>query len=167
MVSKKIVYVGLDVDDTAFHGKSIVLETGEFFEFQCKPDAGVLCKKLHEIFGERYEIHLCYEACYLGYTLYRFLRKVGIHCDVIAPSLIPVKAGTRVKTDRLDAAKLAEYYAKGLLTPIYVPNETDEEVRDIIRSRHFLVKQRTMLKTHILSTCKRHDIKFKEETGCK
>ena len=167
MFSKRIVYVGVDVNDTAFHGAGIILETGELFEFKCKPDHGVLRKKLNELFGDRYEIHLCYEACYLGYSLCRFLRKAGIHCDVIAPSLIPVKAGTRVKTDRLDAAKLAEYYAKGLLTPIYVPNETDEEVRDIVRSRHFLVKQRTMLKTHILSTCKRYDIKFKEETGIK
>jgi transposase len=124
MVTKKIVHVGVDVDDTAYHVKGIVLETGEFFEFQCKPDAGVLRKRLREIFGERYEIRICCEACYIGYTLYRFLRKEGIHCDIIAPSLIPVKAGTRVKTDRLDAAKLAEYCAKGLLTSIHVPNET-------------------------------------------
>jgi hypothetical protein len=113
---KKIVHVGVDVDDTAFHGAGIIHETGELFEFQCKPDAGVLRKKLREVFGERYEIHLCYEACYLGYTLYRFLRKAGIHCDVI--------------------------------------------VRDIVRSRHFLVQQRTMLKTHVLTACKRLDIKF-------
>lgn len=167
MSSKKIVYVGLDVDDTAFHGAGTILETGEFIEFKCKPDHGVIRKKLKEHFGDRYEIRLCYEACYLGYSLCRFLRKSGIHCDIIAPSLIPVKTGSRVKTDRLDAAKLAEYYAKGLLTPIYVPDETDEEVRDILRSRGFLVKQRKMLKTHILSACRRYDINFLEETGNK
>jgi len=167
MSSKNIVYVGVDVDDTAFHGAGIVRESGELFEFKCKPDQGVLRRKLNELFGDGYEIHLCYEACYLGYSLYRFLRKAGIHCDIIAPSLIPVKAGTRVKTDRLDAIKLAEYYAKDLLTSIYVPDETDEEVRDILRSRNILVKQRKMLKTHILSACKRYDIRFQEETGFK
>lgn len=167
MSFKKIVYVGVDVDDTAFHGTGIVRDTGEFFEFKCKPDCGVLRKKLNDLFGDRFEIHLCYEACHMGYTLYRFLRKAGIHCDVIAPSLIPVKPGERVKTDRLDATKLAEYYARDLLTPIYVPDETDEEVRDILRSRNFLVKQRKMLKTHILSACKRYDIRFQEETGSK
>ncbi|MBN1983789.1 MAG: transposase, partial [Chitinivibrionales bacterium] len=167
MSSKKIVYVGLDVDDTAFHGMGLVMETGECFEFKCKPDHGVLRKKLNEIFKDQYTIHLCYEACYIGYSLCRFLRKSGIQCDIVAPSLIPVKTGTRVKTDRLDAAKLAEYYAKDLLTPIYIPDETDEEVRDILRSRNFLVKQRKMLKTHILSTCKRYDIKFQDETGNK
>lgn len=167
MSSKKIVYVGLDVDDTAFHGMGLVLETGECFEFKCKPDHGVLRKKLDDLFKDEYVIRLCYEACYIGYSLCRFLRKKGIHCDVIAPSLIPVKTGTRVKTDRLDAAKLSQYYAKGLLTPIYVPDETDEEVRDILRSRNFLVRQRKMLKTHILSACKRYNIRFKEETGNK
>ena len=115
-----------------------------------------------ELFKDQYTIRLCYEACYIGYSLCRFLRKHGIHCDVIAPSLIPVKTGTRVKTDRLDAAKLAEYYAKSLLTPIYIPDETDEEVRDILRSRNFLVRQRKMLKTHILSACKRYDISFQD-----
>lgn len=167
MLSKKIVYVGLDVDDTAFHGTGLVLETGECFEFKCKPDHGVLRKKIIDLFKEQYAIRLCYEACYIGYSLCRFLRKNGIHCDIIAPSLIPVKSGTRVKTDRLDAAKLAQYYAKGLLTPIYLPDEADEEVRDILRSRNFLVRQRKMLKTHLLSACKRYDIKFQEETGKK
>ena len=98
---------------------------------------------------------ISYEACYIGFSLCRFLRKSGIHCDIIAPSLISLKTGTRVKTDRLDALKLAEFYARELLTPIYVPNETDEEIRDVVRSRNFLVKQRKMLKTHILATCKR------------
>jgi transposase len=167
MSLKKIVYVGLDVDTTAFHGAGLILETGDFIEFKCKPDHGVLGKKLKELYGDKYEIRLCYEAGYLGYSLCRFLLKSGINCDIIAPSLIPVKTGSRVKTDRLDAAKLAEYYAKGLLTPIYVPDETDEEVRDILRSRGFLVKQRKMLKTHILSACRRYDINFLEETGNK
>jgi transposase len=167
MVSKKIVYVGVDVDDTAFHGMGIIRGTGEYFEFKCKPDHGVLRKKLNDLFKDRYTIRLCYEACYIGYSLCRFLRKNGIHCDIVAPSLIPIKTGARVKTDRLDAAKLAEYYAKDLLTPIYIPDETDEEVRDILRSRNFLVKQRKMLKTHILSACKRYDIRFQDETGRK
>jgi len=167
MSEKKIVYVGLDVDNAAFHGQGLLLETGECFVFKCKPDHGALLKKLTDLFKGQYTIRLCYEACYIGYSLCRFLLKKGIHCDVIAPSLIPVKTGTRVKTDRLDAAKLAQYYAKDLLTPIYIPDETDEEVRDILRSRIFLVKQRKMLKTHILSACTRYDINFQDETGAK
>lgn len=167
MSSKKIVFVGLDVDETAFHGAGIVRETGELFEFKCKADFGALRKKLSDVFQGRYGIRLCYEASHFGYWLCRRLRNAGIHCDIVAPSLIPTKSGVRVKTDRLDAAKLAAYYAKDMLTAIYVPDETDEEVRDIIRSRAFLVKQSKMLKTHILSACKRYDIRFQEETGRK
>lgn len=167
MSEKNIVYVGLDVDDTAFHGAGINRATGEIVEFKCKPDHGVVRKKLINLFTDKANIRLCYEACYIGFSLCRFLRKSGIHCDIIAPSLVPVKTGARVKTDRLDALKLAELYAKELLTPIYVPDETDEEVRDVVRSRNFLVRQRKMLKTHILATCKRYDIDFKVESGFK
>ncbi|NLG17357.1 MAG: hypothetical protein GX556_08535 [Fibrobacter sp.] len=50
MSVKKIVYAGLDVDNAAFHGTGLVLETEECFEFRCKPDHGVLRKKLNELF---------------------------------------------------------------------------------------------------------------------
>ena len=166
MTTKNIIYVGVDVDDNAFHGAGLCLETGEIAQFKCKPDFGVLKKKLTKLFPT-YEIRLCYEACHIGYPLCRSLNKAGIHCDIIAPSLIPSQSGKRVKTDRLDALKLAEYYAKDLLTPIYIPSEEDEEIRDLLRSRGFLVKQRKMLKTHILSACKRYDIFFQKETGHK
>lgn len=166
MSTKKIIYVGIDVDDKAFHGAGLNLSTGEYTQFKCKPDSGVLIKKLRTLFPD-YEIRVCYEACHIGYPLHRSLSKAGIHCDIIAPSLIPHKVGKRVKTDRRDALKLAEFYAKDLLTPIYVPDELDEETRDVIRSRAFLVKQRKMLKTHILATCKRYDISYKQETDSK
>jgi hypothetical protein len=54
MSKKNIVYVGLGVDDTAFHGAGIIRETGEIFEFKSKPDHGVLRKKLNELFADRY-----------------------------------------------------------------------------------------------------------------
>ncbi|NLG18400.1 MAG: hypothetical protein GX556_13790 [Fibrobacter sp.] len=54
MSVKKIVYAGLGVDITAFHGTGLVLETGECFEFKCKSDHGVLRKKLNELFKDQY-----------------------------------------------------------------------------------------------------------------
>jgi transposase len=48
-----------------------------------------------------------YEAGPTGYVLYRQLTQLGVACEVIAPTLVPVKAGDRVKTDRRDAEKLA------------------------------------------------------------
>ena len=164
MTTNKIIYVGVDVDDKAFHCAGLSLLTGEFKEFVCKPDFGMLRRKLLQHFPGA-EIKLCYEACHIGYPLYRQLTNDGIYCDVIAPSLIPSQPGRRVKTDRLDALKLAEYYAKGLLTPINIPTEDDEDIRDLIRSRGFLVKQRKMLKSHILAACKRYDIYYQKETS--
>lgn len=49
---------------------------------------------------------VCYEAGPGGYALWRLLTSMGVACDVVAPSPVPVRAGDRVKTDRRDAKKL-------------------------------------------------------------
>src|SRR5207249_3030927 len=56
-------------------------------------------------------------------------------CTVIAPALIPRKAGERVKTDRRDARKLAELLRAGLLTAVRPPTPTEEAARDLCRAR--------------------------------
>jgi len=58
-----------------------------------------------------------------------------VACEVIAPSLVPTKAGDRVKTDRRDAAKLARCYRAGDLTPVWVPDAEHEALRDLVRAR--------------------------------
>jgi transposase len=80
-------------------------------------------------------VRCCYEAGPCGFELQRHLRAHGIACDVIAPALIPRRAGNRVKTDRRDAAQLAMLYRAGALTPIHVPTEAEEAVRDLLRCR--------------------------------
>jgi transposase len=77
----------------------------------------------------------CYEAGPTGYVLYWQLIQMGVACEVIAPSLIPKKAGDRVKTDRRDAEKLARCYRAGELTPVWVPDEAHEALRDLVRAR--------------------------------
>jgi len=81
------------------------------------------------------EVQACYEAGPTGYALQRQLRAAGVGCTVIAPSLTPVKPGTRIKTDRRDARKLAELFRAGLLTEVHPPSETDEALRDLCRCR--------------------------------
>ena len=80
-------------------------------------------------------VRCCYEAGPCGFALQRFLTAQGIACDVIAPSLIPRRPGSRVKTDRRDAAQLAILYRADALTPIHVPTEQEEAVRDLLRCR--------------------------------
>jgi transposase len=77
----------------------------------------------------------CYEAGPTGYGLYRSLASEGYDCVVVAPSLTPVKPGCRIKTDNRDAATLAGFLRTGDLTPIYVPEEATEALRDLVRAR--------------------------------
>jgi transposase len=76
-----------------------------------------------------------YEAGPCGYVLYRYLTRKGLHCLVVAPSLIPRKAGDRVKTDRRDALQLARLLRSGDLSPVHVPSVEDEAIRDLTRAR--------------------------------
>ena len=77
----------------------------------------------------------CYEAGPTGFGLHRHLRAAGIACEVVAPGLVPVRAGDRVKTDPRDARKLARLHAGGLLEAICVPSVELEAVRDLVRAR--------------------------------
>ncbi|MDN5366527.1 MAG: transposase [Thermacetogenium sp.] len=92
-------------------------------------------RKLMERIGEPENLQVCYEAGPTGYELYRFLKNLGIHCVVVAPSLIPTRSGDRVKTDRRDAVNLAQLLRAGELTPVWVPAEEDEALRDLVRAR--------------------------------
>ena len=164
---KELLYIGLDVDDKNFHGAGFSEETGEILEFKCKPTNKALLTKLRNLEKKGFKLKTCYEATYIGFSLHRFLESSGIDNKVIAPSLIPELASDRVKTDRLDSSKLARYFSKGLLTEVHVPDLEDEEARNFIRSRSFIVKQRAALKKHILSISRCYGLDYKGETGGK
>ena len=83
------------------------------------------------------------------------MKEAGLDCTVIAPSLVPREAGKAQKTDKIDARKLARYLSGGLLTEINIPDEQDESVRDLLRSRKFLTEQLVGVKNHINSLCRR------------
>ena len=91
------------------------------------------------------EIRACYEASGAGYVLQRALQAWGNRCDVIAPSLIPIKPGVQRKHDQYDAGQLARLYRAGLLTTIRIPSEVEERVRDVVRCRETL--QREVIKS--------------------
>lgn len=88
------------------------------------------------------KILCCYEAGPNGYDLQRRLKALGIECVVVAPSLTPRKPGERIKTDRRDARKLAEYLRAGQLTEVGAPTEAEEGVRDLCRAREDAVEDR-------------------------
>lgn len=161
-MNENIFFIAIDVDDNSFHGCGINQMTGELREFKCRPTLGHLDRKILEFKSEGVEIKVCYEATYLGYSLYRGLRKKGHFCEVIAPSLIPGMVGKRVKTDRIDCLKMADYYSKGQLTGVHVPSLEEERVRDLMRSRRFVMYQQSKFKLHILAICRRSGISYRE-----
>jgi transposase len=111
-------------------------------------------KLLKKLAADNIELRCVYEAGPCGFVLCRHLRHQGIHCDVVAPSLIPKKASDRVKTDRRDADQLARLSRAGELTAIHVPDQEDEAIRDLVRARTSAVveqrKARNRLKGFLL-----------------
>ena len=92
-------------------------------------------KLVKKLSSQNVELRCVYEAGPCGFVIHRYLKSKGIQCDVVAPSLIPKKASDRVKTDRRDAEQLARLYRAGELKAIYVPDQEDEAIRDLVRAR--------------------------------
>jgi transposase len=99
------------------------------------PNRSEAIRKLVKKLGPAEELRVCYEAGPTGYVVYWELTGLGVKCEVVAPTLVPVKAGDRVKTDRRDALKLARSYRAGDLTAVWVPDAAHEALRDLVRAR--------------------------------
>lgn len=160
---KKLLHLALDVDDKAFHGCGIHEEGGneKMIEFKTKPSIGALMQKLGNFKKQEFELKICYEATYLAFSLARELKKREIHCDVIAPSSIPTRADKTAKTDKIDSRDLVQFYKNNLLKIVKIPEQTTEQIRDIIRSRMFIAEQHKSIKRHILSACRRSGMDYK------
>jgi transposase len=101
-------------------------------------------------------LHFCYEAGCTGYGLYRQIKTLGHACTVAAPSLIPVKAGERRKTNRIDALKLAKLLRSGDISPVWVPDEAHEALRDLVRTRGAALKDLRRKRQFVSSFLLRH-----------
>lgn len=99
---------------------------------------------------------VAYEAGPGGFDLLRLLGRIGVACDVIAPSLVPVRAGDRVKTDRRDASKLVRLYRAGELVFVQPPDEQTEGLRDLMRCRDDLRGARTAARHRVAKQLLRH-----------
>lgn len=130
----KVRFLGLDV-----HADTITVAVaepdGEVRFLGVIPNREEAVRKLVKKLGPAEQLRACYEAGPTGYVLYWWLAALGVHCDVVAPTLVPVKAGDRVKTDRRDCRKLAQSYRSGDLTAVWVPDPAQEALRDLVRAR--------------------------------
>lgn len=110
------------------------------------------------------QISVCYEAGGCGMWIARMFMKMNVPCTVIAPSLIPTKSGDHVKTDKKDAIKLARLHRAGELVSVFVPNETDEAVRDLCRGRVDAIDDRRRAKTRLLALLRRLGFNYSGKT---
>ena len=108
---------------------------------------------------------VAYEAGPGGFQLYRLLSSMGVACDVIAPSLTPVRAGDRVKTDRRDAKKLVRLYRAGELSFVAPPSPMHEGLRDLVRCRGDLRCARTAARHRVVKALLRHGHIYREGKG--
>lgn len=162
----RVVYVGLDV-----HAKTIAVATadegrsGEIrFYGTIDNNTDAVLRLTKRLSGTGVVPVFCYEAGPCGYGLCRLLRKLGHECAVVAPAMIPRKAGDRVKTDRRDAEMLARLWRAGELTSIWTPNEEHEAVRDLIRARKQAMEAVKIAKQQLLSFLLRHGIRYPKPT---
>jgi len=142
---KDIRHVGLDVDSEKL-AVAVAEPDGEVRSLGAIPYNADAVRRLVRSLGPARRLRVCYEAGPHGYGLYWTLTKMGVHCDVIAPTLIPVRPGDRVKTNRRDALKLARCYRAGDLTAVWVPDASHEALRDLVRAREAAKKDQLRAK---------------------
>jgi len=129
-------YIGLDVHKERNEVAIADGITGEVRLYgSISNDLHALEKLVYKLRGQNVVLHFVYEAGPCGFVIARRLAQLGEDCTVIAPSLIPKKAGDHVKTDRRDAVTLARLHRAGELTAVRVPDERDEAIRDLVRAR--------------------------------
>jgi len=154
-MAKSIRYVGLDV-----HADTIAVAMaegrGEVRSMGTIPNRPGPIRKLVKRLEPLSTLRVCYEAGPTGYALYWQLTELGVKCEVVAPTLVPEKAGDRVKTDRRDAKKLVRLFRAGELVFVAPPDEQTEGLRDLMRCREDLRCARTAARHRVAKQLLRH-----------
>lgn len=162
MHQSSTLYVGLDVHKESIAVAYVAKDHGAevIYLGTIGTRHGDIDKLIRNMQSKAKQLVFVYEAGPCGYWLYRYLRKKGYECWVVAPSLIPKKAGDRVKTDRRDAVQLARLMRSGDLSRVYVPTVEDEAIRDLSRAREDALRDLKAAKFRLKAFLLRHDIRY-------
>jgi len=152
---KSTRFVGLDVH-AATIAVAVAEPDGEVRAVGTIPNEPEAVRRLVKKLGPAEHLRACYEAGPCGYVLYWQLTALGVACDVIAPTLVPVKAGDRVKADRRDAERLARSLRSGDLTAVWVPDAAHEALRDLVRAREAAKKDQWRARHRLQKFLLRH-----------
>ena len=135
-MNTSITHVAMDTHKKEHSVAVAYPDTGELEVFTVKNTVRDVTKMVKKIQRKAPgEVRFCYEAGVCGFTLQRRIEGLGSSCMVIAPSLVPVKRGDRIKTDRRDARKLLGQFLAGQLTQVHPPGVAQEAAREITRCR--------------------------------
>jgi transposase len=157
-MEQDITYVGLDVHkDTIAIALAEAGKRGEVREYgQIANTPAAVKAAAVRLTRSGSELRFCYEAGPCGYGIQRQLAALGHGCVVVAPSLIPRRPGDRIKTDRRDAINLAKLHRAGELTPVWVPDQAHEAIRDLVRARLAAVRSLRQARQQLSGFLLRH-----------
>lgn len=159
------VHVGLDVHKdsitvaAAEPGRAPALLVGKVVH-----DVHRLLKVLAKV-GPAEQLHIVYEAGPTGFGLQRALTAQGYTCEVIAPSKTPQRTGGRLKNDTRDSLQLAQYSRSGELQAVWIPDPSDEAIRDLARAREDAVNSRTQARHQLKAFLLRHGRRYGGKTA--
>jgi transposase len=158
-MEKSTAFIGLDV-----HKESIevaIADQGEARHYgRFAGNAAAVDQIARRVAARGRELQFVYEAGPCGFWIYRRLTRKGYGCMVVSPSMTPRRPGERVKTDRRDCVKLARLARSGDLTAIYVPDERDEAIRDLVRAREDSVCVQRQGRQRLQALLLRNEIRY-------
>src|SRR3954463_6663136 len=149
------LWVALDVHKFSIVAATLPAQGGSPGVQRIQTNAAAIGRFIRRLGGPA-GLAVCYEAGPGGYELLRLLTRLGVACDVVAPSLVPVRAGDRVKTDRRDAKKLVRLYRAGELRFVAPPSPAHEGLRDLVRCRQDIGRARTAARHQVAKQLLRH-----------
>jgi transposase len=160
-----ILYLGLDVHKDSITIAVLPAAAKTPTRVERLPNDLSTLKRLLDRLARDGELRACYEASGAGYVLHRAIREWGYAGDGIAPSRIPKRPGVQRKPDKRDARDLARLYRAGELTPVRIPTEAEERVRDVVRCRETFQREILKSRHYILKFLARRGLVFRDGTN--
>lgn len=143
-----MVYAGIDLH-RRFSQIAVVDQEGELLKSdRVDNDLG----KFSEFFdGLNRPVEVVIEATGNWFWLLDLLEENNIEATLAHPLKTKAIASAKIKTDSIDAETLAQLLRTNLVPEAYIATQKERELRDLLRYRWSLVRERTLLKNKIHS----------------
>jgi transposase len=142
-MKKRITVVGMDTSKTRIQPALLLPDEAKPTVWEMANEPSAVRRMVRKVEREAPgEVVFVYEAGPCGYALQRQIEGLGHRCVVVAPSMVPIRPGERIKTNSRDARKLAEMYRAGILVEVRPPTPDEESVRDLCRAREDVLEDR-------------------------